>query len=127
MEQFPVKIDLSGVDHQLIKKLTPKESTELFFICSESITNALKHGKATNIWVNIADHSLQIYDDGVGFEEAKHLSGIGTRIMNYRANVIGWSFGMRRYCKSHGTVVSCHRFKEPKHLRDLHKQQADLP
>ena len=111
MEQFSVRLDLSRVNHEFVHELSPKESAELYFICTEAVTNAIKHGHAKNIWIRICDGSMSIYDDGSGFKDGKNLSGIGTRIMKYRASVIGWSFGMGQRTPSNGTIVFCQRYK----------------
>jgi two-component system, LuxR family, sensor kinase FixL len=66
----------------------------LFRLAQEAINNSVKHGKAKKVVVGLkrADEKivLSIADDGVGFgtEEPKS-SGLGLRIMNYRAQKIG--------------------------------------
>lgn len=86
-------------------------ATDLFRIAQESITNALKHGHAGKIVVHLEQHddacTLQIRDDGVGFSSPdKEHQGMGVRIMQYRANLIGGKFSIE-HPTEHGTVVTC--------------------
>lgn len=66
----------------------------LYFICRESINNAIKHGGADHIDITLADDSenlyLEIRDNGAGAPDTFVKSGgIGLRIMRYRAGIIG--------------------------------------
>jgi PAS domain S-box-containing protein len=67
-------------------------ATHLFRIAQEAITNALKHGGARNVQVELdkkdGDVVLTINDDGSGFSPAASSSGMGLRIMAYRAGMI---------------------------------------
>lgn len=66
----------------------------LYRIAQEAINNAIKHGKAQKIVVEL-DHNggsltMAIKDDGVGLPKTDSKSnGIGLRVMNYRAGMIG--------------------------------------
>ncbi len=69
-------------------------ATHLFRIAQEAISNAIKHGKAHQIAVHLADTAdsltLSVWDDGVGFRRGEQPSiGMGLRTMDYRARVIG--------------------------------------
>ncbi len=86
-------------------------ATQLFRIAQEAITNAVKHGKATSIKIELlqTDNSmeLKIFDDGIGISEQHEIpKGTGMRTMRYRANVIG---GELRVVAGgdRGTMVSC--------------------
>lgn len=69
--------------------------THLFRICQEAINNALRHGKPSHVQLSLAvkngDLILQITDDGKGSTapQSHSPSGIGLRVMDYRANLIG--------------------------------------
>lgn len=92
-------------------------ATHLYRIAQEAISNAVKHGHAKSVCVELI-HSdenivLSITDDGVGFVATSsmgHDSGMGLRIMQYRAEMIEArlevtpKFGV-------GTIVTC-TFKE---------------
>jgi PAS domain S-box-containing protein len=69
----------------------------LYRITQEAIHNAVKHGNASCIEIELAKGesglSLRIKDDGVGFNvSAVGKTGMGLRVMNYRARSIGAVF-----------------------------------
>jgi signal transduction histidine kinase len=84
--------------------------TQFYKIAQESISNAIKHGKATEVTVSLCPSSdklvLTIQNDGVPFVQPKEKGRMGLRIMNYRANTIGATFDIRANHKS-GTLVTC--------------------
>jgi PAS domain S-box-containing protein len=85
-------------------------ATQLFRIAQEATTNALKHSKATNIHLGLerkgAFITLKIADDGVGLPEDMPETGVGLRIMRYRAGQIGAQLSLRAHVGG-GTLVSC--------------------
>ncbi len=86
-------------------------ATHLYRIAQESVSNAVKHGRASRVVVTLGterDHiRLRIQDDGIGFPDALGENvGMGVRIMHYRARIIGATLDVRRD-PSGGTVVSC--------------------
>jgi PAS domain S-box-containing protein len=83
----------------------------LYRLTQEAVTNAIKHGRAKNITILLAlvkgGGVLTIRDDGSGFDVvSRSQSGLGLRIMSYRAKMIGGSLSVEssRDC---GTVVRC--------------------
>lgn len=77
------------------------EALHLYRIAQEAINNALKHGKATDISVVLESKEqeirLTVSDNGIGFPvEEKENPGIGVRIMNYRARMIGGTLSIER-------------------------------
>ncbi|MBP7738832.1 MAG: PAS domain S-box protein [Spirochaetes bacterium] len=70
-------------------------ATHLFYIAREAVTNSIKHGKAGSIHIHLVANSqmlrIVIQDDGVGAHEKKN-TGLGLRIMRYRAGIIGADF-----------------------------------
>lgn len=86
-------------------------AVNLYRITQEAITNAIKHGKARNIHVELANSSdrafLIVKNDGLSFPEVSSGSpGIGLRIMDHRAEMVGGSLNIRRNIGG-GTVVTC--------------------
>ena len=71
-------------------------ATHLFYIAREAVNNAIKHGKPKNIYIYLSSDELYtsmiIRDDGKGITDTKVDSGMGLRIMRYRANIIGAEF-----------------------------------
>jgi PAS domain S-box-containing protein len=70
-------------------------ATHLFYIAREAVTNSIKHGKAGSIHIhliaNSAGRMMVIQDNGVGAQEKKD-TGLGLRIMKYRAGIIDAEF-----------------------------------
>ena len=76
-------------------------SGHLYRIAQEAISNAVKHGKAKNINVQLEalDNgiALRVKDDGIGLPDPlPKTAGIGLRIMAHRASIIGATFQARR-------------------------------
>lgn len=67
------------------------ESNIIYRIIQESITNAIRHGHAGQIWVTLkridGEVLLEIRDDGIGCNEIKN--GFGTRHMKERIEMLG--------------------------------------
>jgi len=83
----------------------------LYRIVQEGISNAVKHGKPGRIEIGLATEPshlrLRIKDDGRGFRiEAARRGGMGLRIMQYRAHVIGGVLTIQSR-PSRGTEVQC--------------------
>jgi len=86
-------------------------ATHVYRIAQEAINNAIKHGKAGNILISLKPVAgyinLSVMDDGAGFpKELKPGQGMGLRIMNYRADMIGGLLEVRR-AMGKGTTVTC--------------------
>lgn len=80
-------------------------------IAQEAISNAIKHGKAKKILLQVTERDgvfhLNIRDDGIGFttpHPAHH--GMGMHIMNYRARTIGAALEVH-HGERHGTTITC--------------------
>lgn len=86
-------------------------ATHLYHVAQEAVNNAIKHGSPEHIVLTLAREgetgSLSIEDDGTGIVEgpASH-TGLGLRIMSYRANMVGGSLDIRRGTP-HGTTICC--------------------
>jgi signal transduction histidine kinase len=86
-------------------------ATNLYRIAQEAVTNAVKHGHAREIQIELsrsdAGTCLAVTDDGNGLPEPRpKTDGMGLRIMSYRANIIGGKFTVSRGAAS-GTIVTC--------------------
>jgi two-component system, LuxR family, sensor kinase FixL len=74
--------------------LSSETATQLFRIAQEAISNALRHSHGTQIQIEIRIIEetglveLRISDNGKGITQQK-TDGMGLRIMNYRAGLIG--------------------------------------
>lgn len=67
--------------------------THIYYIVHEAIYNAIKHGQAGQINIDLLydDHvvTLRIEDDGTGIPHDEIPHGMGLKIMNFRADMIG--------------------------------------
>ncbi|NOS69776.1 MAG: PAS domain S-box protein [Verrucomicrobia bacterium] len=102
----------------------------LYFIAQEAIVNAVKHGKARCVDVHLGDsgggrYFLVIRNDGAAFVSPSEPSrGMGIRIMNYRARMIGATVQIRSLPES-GAEVFCRFVCEPK-LEDEASQNGGI-
>lgn len=83
----------------------------LYYIVLEAVANASKHGSASNVTITLEPDGdrdqISVRDDGVGFSPpADGHTGMGIRIMHYRARVIGATLRLQSQPGS-GTCVSC--------------------
>jgi signal transduction histidine kinase len=92
-------IILEGSDIEQVR-LGSKVEGALFNIIQESVTNAIKHAKARNIWVRLRHLPNQmlevvVQDDGVGFDKAAVLKSyerrgsLGLLNIDERARLVG--------------------------------------
>ncbi|HKX12810.1 MAG TPA: PAS domain-containing protein, partial [bacterium] len=85
-------------------------ATHLYRIAQEAIANAIKHGEAKRIEVELTEHgnnvSLLVQDNGKGLNSKGKTSGMGLSLMNYRAKLIGADLEIHRPKRS-GTAVRC--------------------
>ncbi|RZM20653.1 MAG: hypothetical protein EOO88_35550, partial [Pedobacter sp.] len=73
-------------------KTTMEQRHNLYLIFKEGINNALKYAQAKNISIVLAKEgnlvTMEIKDDGKGFDVANHYSGNGITNMQFRAKAI---------------------------------------
>jgi signal transduction histidine kinase len=86
-------------------------STNLFYIAQEATSNAIKHGKASQVKIRLAvvrnRLTLNVSDDGVGIpKDFKINGGLGLQIMDYRSKIIGANLNIQPGRQS-GTTVTC--------------------
>jgi PAS domain S-box-containing protein len=83
----------------------------LYYIVQEAIANAAKHGKAKNVVITLDPindrFALMVKDDGTGFSSnGARQNGMGLRIMDYRARVIGATLEVKSRPGA-GTQLTC--------------------
>jgi PAS domain S-box-containing protein len=86
-------------------------ATHLYRIAQEAIGNAVKHGQAKTVVISLKGGDeeliLTVKDDGVGFsQDGRAIEGMGLRIMDYRADMIGAMLRIDSL-KGEGTTVAC--------------------
>ncbi len=95
---------------QRVRIHDPAMATHLYRIAQEAVSNACRHGHAKHVTITLSYSRgrlmLSVGDDGKGLpkHDRKH-TGMGMRIMNYRADVIGGTLVFRRR-PAGGTMVT---------------------
>ena len=88
---YGVKCAFTGEGGEAINDLAV--ATHLYRIAQESVNNAVKHGKAKNVQMQLSVSPekllLVVTDDGSGFTPSARSPGMGLRTMQYRAGIIG--------------------------------------
>lgn len=92
-------------------RLDASSVNQLYKIAQEAVTNAIRHGKAQRVEIDISSVGgkmlLSIRNDGAPFPSVvKANPGLGLRIMSYRAHLIGASFEVSAG-ETGGAVVTC--------------------
>lgn len=87
---FPVQCQLEGADRVALKGAI---AVHIYRIAQEAIYNVVKHAEASTISVTLNQDAqtltLEVADDGKGLPKADTSKGMGLRIMNFRARMIG--------------------------------------
>jgi PAS domain S-box-containing protein len=91
-------------------RICESAAAHLYLIVQEAINNAVKHGRARSVAVTLRSNralvSLSITDDGVGIGDPARDTGMGLKLMEYRAAVIGGVMKIKRR-RAGGTRVHC--------------------
>lgn len=104
-------------DHVIEKINDKKMATNLYHIIQEAVMNAITHGEAETIEVNIqrnGEHlELKIKDFGKGISNREKATeddvGSGINLMRYRTELIGGAFTIEEFEAHHsgGTQITC--------------------
>ena len=83
----------------------------LFRIAQEAAANAVKHGKASRIFISLAEEPehlrLELADNGCGIDPTAGAGpGMGMHLMRYRARMVGALLQVGRR-ETGGTLLSC--------------------
>lgn len=105
-------------DRETPVRVNPETGLALYHICQEALHNATSHGEPQTIRVSLALRDqrlhLRIRDDGKGYAaDQRDGSGMGLRIMKYRAAAIGADFTISS-APNAGTEIYC-SVAVPKH------------
>jgi len=101
---LPVSIDADGVGRY------PQQIESAVYFCTlEALNNVAKYAKATSATIRIRDDSgalsVEIVDDGVGFDTVASQHGTGIRGMTDRMDAIGGRLDVHS-TPGHGTAVT---------------------
>jgi len=108
--------DVYGLEVSFSSALCPEvdlaetHASHLYRIAQEALTNAARHGRATLVDISLIARAdgfrLRITDNGVGLGRATPSpSGMGLKIMKYRADMIGAKFYIASN-EPQGTIVT---------------------
>jgi two-component system sensor kinase FixL len=90
--------------------IDPQAALALYRITQEAIHNAITHGDASFIEIDLSkDKSmvkLMVRDNGCGFKARPEEQGMGLRVMQYRARSLGGTFKVHSNMNS-GTEIVC--------------------
>lgn len=104
---FQVTCDLSVSPGPVA--LPPDVALQFYRIAQEAVSNAVRHGKASRIVMDITGGrsiTLTIRDNGIGLPDpALRGRGMGLEVMEYRARMSQADFAIARHCNG-GTLVS---------------------
>ena len=105
------KVDCVFVAQEAVTLTDPAAASHLYRIAQEACNNAVKHGRAKKIEIELSKAAerctLVIRNDGIAFDSANLKSkGMGLRIMQYRAGMIGGTLVIRPN-ENGGAVVQC--------------------
>ncbi len=101
--------EVSSISNNLI-------ATQLYRITQESLNNALQHGQADEIRIRLSQQddqvTLEVCDNGLGFDSPQSTDsatagrGMGLRIMEYRASLLGGVLQIEQN-KGPGVTIRC--------------------
>jgi PAS domain S-box-containing protein len=124
LSQLAASTGARGIECEFVKKGTiaisdSYNATQLYYIASEAVHNAVRHARSKRIVItlkkNRLDLELSVRDDGKGIRPQNRNGGAGLQIMNYRAGLIGASLDIQQ-AEGGGTVVTCvYRTSPAKH------------
>jgi signal transduction histidine kinase len=87
----------------------PAVSLQLYRIAQEAVSNAIRHGKASSILIDLVVAGgrliMTIEDNGIGIAQPLPQNGLGLQTMSYRARLVGGTLSVEPI--PGGTVVTC--------------------
>jgi len=107
--------DLHGIPCRFISRKNvlvngADTANQVFLIAQEAVANSVRHAKPSLIKISLTERNgrvkLTVTDDGKGVPKKKQKGGMGLRIMESRATLIGGSFEIKSG-KGDGTAVTC--------------------
>jgi signal transduction histidine kinase len=114
--------------NQTVSLATDDANMHLYRIAQEAISNAIRHGQAKKITLDLEDNgreiALAITDDGIGLSaEDWSKNGMGLQIMRYRAGMIG---GELQYelLPTRGTRITCRLPESARFVAEAHARQS---
>lgn len=110
----------------------PEKETHIYRIAQEAANNALRHGHPKSISISLkrfgdSDCVLKIEDNGSGMlKRTEGSTGIGMRVMDYRANLIGGILKIKSKPRGGVSVICEFPCGDPMAFK-LHSRAQDQP
>lgn len=95
----------AGIETRLVGTVAdtdPRHRTLLAWVLRESVTNVIRHARASTVSIELSPSGLVVADDGTGFEAGDEVGGNGLRGMRERVSAAG---GSLRLSTATGTRV----------------------
>jgi signal transduction histidine kinase len=105
------RLDLSRGEGQAADRLDSEVETAVYRIVQEALDNAVKHARASRVQVELTEDeelgevTVEISDDGDGFDPAVGREGVGLSRMRERVDLLGGSIEIRS-TESEGTRIT---------------------
>lgn len=109
MERYGVRAHF-GTSLKEPLSLDDGAATHLYRIAQEAFTNAIRHGRVTQVTIELATGdgtlTLSVQDNGRGFDERNTGGGMGMKLMRYRAQMLGGDVTIANV-PGGGVIVTC--------------------
>jgi signal transduction histidine kinase len=111
LKQFGATLHYATSAAAAIGGFGPESVLQIYRILQEACNNAVNHGKARNIFIELSTNEkkrtvqLSVSDDGKGMDVSKESGGRGLHNMRHRANALAGDVNFTSDGPSGGTVV----------------------
>lgn len=125
--QVDASIELAYEEGRERTRHTPELETAIYRIAQEALTNAIKHGKAKRVVVEIREQGAEVHvmvrDDGEGFDPDASAEGFGLLGMRERAQLLDGTLRIDSSGQS-GTTIFARFPAERRRARSADSQAA---
>ena len=104
----PLVLADAGIETRLtgtVADTDPRHRTLLAWVLRESVTNVVRHARASTVWIDLEPTGLVVRDDGAGFEATGGREGNGLRGMRERVAAAGGTLDLSGDPGTHLRVV----------------------
>ena len=121
-----VRVEVGPLMHG--RRLEPELEAALYFVALEAMTNAVKHAPGSSIIVSLrADRqkrtvTLEVHDDGPGFDAAARTPGRGLQNMADRIDALGGALSVESAADGGAWVRA--EIRERAEIRDIRSREA---
>jgi PAS domain S-box-containing protein len=130
-ERYGMRVEFNASFEEPLR-LNETSATHVYRIVQEALTNVIRHSRATDVTISLETASgelhLRIDDNGRGFEQPPPdaASGLGLKIMRYRAQMLGGDLVLESGTNG-GASVRCSCPLDGSAVTDPAKADRDVP